>query len=157
MDISCGVLILNERRELFMAHVTGTSRWYIPKGLQDEGELPRDAALRKTEEETGLVLRGKSLSDMGEMAYLPRKRLHLFTLAMVASELNPHACRCTSMFRDRKTGKDLPEADRFAWIPLHEVRRHCAARMGKLLVDEGVLAQAIDMVLLGGNCWNFGQ
>ena len=151
MDISCGVLILNERRELFMAHVTGTPHWDIPKGLKDDGELPLDAALRETEEEIGLMLRGKNLSDMGEMAYLPRKRLHLFTLAMAASELDPHACRCTSMFQDRKTGKDLPEADRFAWIPLHEVRRHCAARMGKLLVDEGVLAQAMNMVFLAGN------
>lgn len=151
MDISCGVLIINERRELFMAHVTGTSHWDIPKGLKDEGELPLDAALRETEEEIGLMLRGKNLSDIGEMAYLPRKRLHLFTLAMAVSELDPLACRCTSMFRDRKTGKDLPEADRFAWIPLHEVRRHCAVRMGKLLVDEGVLAQAMNMVFLAGD------
>jgi 8-oxo-dGTP pyrophosphatase MutT (NUDIX family) len=147
MDISCGMLILNERRELFMAHVTGSSHWDIPKGIKDDGELPLDAALRETQEETGLVLRSRKLCDLGEMAYLPSKRLHLFALRITACELDPSTCRCTSMFQHWKTGEDLPEADAFAWIPLADVRRRCAQRMGKLLVDEGILTRALTLVM----------
>jgi len=146
MDISCGILVLNERRELFMAHVTGTSHWDIPKGLKDDGELPMDAALRETREETSLDLAGENLIDLGEMAYLAQKRLHLFATSMASSDIDPDACHCTSMFEHWKTGKELPEADGFAWVPWQKVREHCAARMGKLLVDEGVLRRAIALV-----------
>ena len=31
--VSCGVVILNARRELFVCHTTGTSRWDLPKGV----------------------------------------------------------------------------------------------------------------------------
>jgi 8-oxo-dGTP pyrophosphatase MutT (NUDIX family) len=55
-QISCGILVMNERRELLMGHVTGLRHWDIPKGIKDEGESPLVAALRETEEETGLRL-----------------------------------------------------------------------------------------------------
>jgi len=47
------------------------------------------------------------------------------------------------MFQHWRTGNELPEGDGFAWIPLPDVRRRCAQRMGKLLVDEGVLERAL--------------
>jgi len=83
---------------------------------------------------------------LGEMAYLAQKRLHLFATSMASSDIDPNACHCTSMFVHWKTGKELPEADGFAWVPLQKVREHCAARMGKLLVHEGVLRRAIGLV-----------
>ena len=33
---------------------SGGKRWIVPKGWVDEGERPRDAAIREAEEEAGL-------------------------------------------------------------------------------------------------------
>ena len=78
--ISCGVVILNTRREVFACHVTGTARWDLPKGVQDPGETPLQTALRETWEETSLDLEAALLEDLGSFDYLPAKRLHLFAV-----------------------------------------------------------------------------
>ena len=34
--VSCGVLLLNGRGEVFACHATGTPRWDLPKGVADD-------------------------------------------------------------------------------------------------------------------------
>jgi putative (di)nucleoside polyphosphate hydrolase len=114
---SCGILVMNERRKLFMAHVTGTRHWHMPKGLKEDWETPLAAALRETEEETGVQLHSAALQDLGEMPYMSKKRLHLFAVVVPASTLDLSACLCVSTFKHWRTGEDLPEADAFAWVP----------------------------------------
>jgi putative (di)nucleoside polyphosphate hydrolase len=138
---SCGILVMNERRELFMAHVTGTRHWHMPKGLKEDWETPLAAALRETEEETGVQLHSAALQDLGEMPYMSKKRLHLFAVVVPASTLDLSACICVSTFKHWRTGEDLPEADAFAWVPFYAVQARCASRMGKLLIEDGVLLQ----------------
>ena len=149
MKLSCGVVLLNERDELFVAHVTGSSYWDLPKGLADPGEAPRAAAVREAREEAGLRLRAEALADLGAFDYLPAKRLHLFAAKVARAALDPAGCRCTSFFFDRRTRQRRPETDGFAWIGFDEVARRCARRMAAVLTEQvGMVALAARLPLV---------
>ena len=47
--------IRDERVEIALVTTPGGNRWILPKGSLDEGEQWRDAAIRETEEEAGLL------------------------------------------------------------------------------------------------------
>ena len=149
MRLSCGVVLVDEHDELFLAHMTGLSFWDLPKGLADPGEAPRAAAVREAREEAGLRLRPEALVDLGDFDYLPHKRLHLFTAKVARDRLDPAGCRCTSFFWDRRTARRQPEVDGFAWVAFDRVRQHCARRMGEVLCDRiglPALAARLDRV-----------
>lgn len=151
MLLSCGVVLLDERDELFVAHPTGSTFWDLPKGLADPGEAPRDAAVREAREETGVRVRAEALLDLGAFDYLPRKRLHLFAMKVARASLDPAQCRCTSFFFDRRSRRRLPETDAFEWIAFGEVPRRCAARMTEVLVGRiGLPALAARLPLVAG-------
>jgi 8-oxo-dGTP pyrophosphatase MutT (NUDIX family) len=46
--------IRNARLEVALVTTSDGKRWSVPKGSIDEGEHPRDAAIREAEEEAGL-------------------------------------------------------------------------------------------------------
>ena len=128
--VSCGVLLLNGRDEVFACHATGTPRWDLPKGVADPGEAPRDAAVREAWEESGLRLPADRLVDLGEFAYLPAKRLHLFALRVADDAIDVASCSCRSFFPHHRTGAATGEADAWGWKP----RRNAAAWAGKNMV-----------------------
>jgi len=47
--------IRDERVEIALITTLSGKRWVVPKGSLDEGEQSRDAAIRETEEEAGLI------------------------------------------------------------------------------------------------------
>jgi 8-oxo-dGTP pyrophosphatase MutT (NUDIX family) len=47
--------IREDRVEIALVTTPNGKRWVVPKGSLDEGEQPRDAAIRETEEEAGLI------------------------------------------------------------------------------------------------------
>ncbi|HET9218698.1 MAG TPA: NUDIX hydrolase [Terriglobia bacterium] len=55
--------IRDDRVEIALVTTPGGKRWVVPKGSLDDGERSRDAAIRETEEEAGLIgrLRRRSL------------------------------------------------------------------------------------------------
>ncbi len=129
---SCGILILNPHAELLLCHVTGGSFWDIPKGGEDPGETPVQTAIRETVEETGLAFDAADLMDLGRLGYRPIKDLHLY--ATLLERVDIARCHCRTKFRDR-FGRLRPEMDGFAWVPLAEVPKRCAWRMGELLAN----------------------
>ncbi len=131
--VSCGSLLLNRRRQLFVCRATGTARWDLPKGLADDGESPRAAAVREAWEESGLRLPPARLTDLGEFAYLPRKRLHLFALRVADDGIDPRLCRCRSFYAHHRTGRPTPEADAYAWKPIADVTAWCGKNMARVL------------------------
>lgn len=46
--------VRKERVEVALVTTSGGKGWIVPKGSVDEGERPRDAAIREAEEEAGL-------------------------------------------------------------------------------------------------------
>ncbi len=58
MVVCVGAVVLNEGRALFVRQAKGHAlarQWSIPWGVVDPGESPESAALRETEEESGIV------------------------------------------------------------------------------------------------------
>jgi len=131
---SCGTLVINKRGELLLCHVTGTHKWDIPKGLQDPGESPLEAARREMSEETGLVFEEGLFEEIGCFDYRPDKRLHLFKLLAPSDFDSLGHLICTSHFLHHLTGKSTPEVDGFRWAGRHEVAALCWPRMAARLL-----------------------
>lgn len=131
--LSCGILVLNDQHELLLCHVTGAWHWDIPKGGANPGETPLDAALRETREECGIDFTGQPLRDLGQMAYRPRKDLHLF--AVLIDRFDAASCHCDSRYSD-SWGRDRPEMDGFEWTRFDRVHRRCARHMGEVLTQK---------------------
>lgn len=134
-QLSCGTLVINAARELLLCHVTGTASWDIPKGLQDPGESPLQAAQRELFEEAGLRFDDALFQDLGEFDYRPDKRLHLFRVDAGADMCSLDQLRCTSFFPHHITGEPTPEADGFRWASRDDVRTLCWPRMAQRLMS----------------------
>ena len=130
--VSCGVVLLDRRGYVLLAHATDTSHWDIPKGQGEEGEAPIDAALRELREETGIVLAPERLSDLGRFAYRNDKDLHLFAVRVEDGEVDLARCECTSMFPSRRDGTTIPEMDGFIWVAPAEVGRYASRSLARL-------------------------
>lgn len=115
--ISAG-LILTDKTKFLGCHSTGNYFYDIPKGSIEEGETAREACVREVEEETGLLVHNESLIDLGVFDYNYEKNLHLFLLVKDTLP-DTNEMICTSYF-ETKTGKKLPEADRFRYIKFSE-------------------------------------
>ena len=131
--VSCGILLVNEWREVLLAHATGRSHWDVLKGLPEPGEAPLAAALREAAEESGLDLEPLAFVDLGVLDYRRDKALHLFAARLARASVDPAACVCTSHFLDERTGRSLPEMDRYAWIPENDLARHCGKNLRRVL------------------------
>jgi 8-oxo-dGTP pyrophosphatase MutT (NUDIX family) len=129
--LSCGVVVLTERRELLLCHVTGQRHWDLPKGGIHSGESPREAALRETCEETGLRLGAETLFDLGRHPYTAKKDLHLF--ACLSERLDTRELRCESCFVQRGSGRARPEMDGFGWFGFDRIAELCTPKLAVLL------------------------
>jgi 8-oxo-dGTP pyrophosphatase MutT (NUDIX family) len=132
--VSCGVVMVNARREVFACHATGTPRWDLPKGVQDPGESAIQTALREVWEETSLALEPASLDELGLYDYLPAKRLHLFALRVAMDAFQISACRCHTSFPHHATGVPTREVDAYAWKPLDRLDAWCGKNMTRVLL-----------------------
>lgn len=145
--LSCGVLILSPARELLLCHVTGQHHWDLPKGGIHAGESPLEAALRETQEETGLRLDGAALHELGRFGYRPRKDLHLFATLMPRFDVSK--LHCDSQFADLASGRRLPEMDDFAWFGFGDVSRHCGGKMAAVLSHKIDLGRLFEQLTAG--------
>ena len=130
-QLSCGLLVTSPAGWL-LAHATRTPRWDLPKGKIEPGEVPLEAALRETLEETGLDLscHRERIVDLGQHSYLPRKDLHLFRLDLDEA-LDLRVCGCTTYVQRGEEGERYPETDAYAWVPPDRV----FTKVGKSLVS----------------------
>lgn len=132
---SCGTLVINQRGELLLCHVTGTAHWDIPKGLQDPGESTIEAARRELREETGLEFGEELFEEIGSFDYRPDKRLHLYKIRAPDDFDSLGHLKCTSHFPHHVTGKSTPEVDGFCWASRDDIETLCWPRMAKRLLS----------------------
>lgn len=125
MKTSCGILIINEQKEILLGTVTGANgRLDIPKGLLEEGEQAKDCALRECFEETGYTLQPERLKELGLYTYLAGKNLHLFEYRCKKSEIDLAEFKCISFFTQTfKSGKSVekPEILGVQWVPFDKL------------------------------------
>ncbi len=142
IQLSCGLLVINERDELLIGHSTGSRHWDLPKGLIDAGETPIACALREAQEEFGLRYSAARLVDLGRHAYYRGKDLHLFAVRTTTRETAVERCSCSSYFALPSSNRPVPEIDRFAWADDAQLRARLARNMRRLLLDEQLLSLA---------------
>jgi 8-oxo-dGTP pyrophosphatase MutT (NUDIX family) len=130
--VSCGVILLDTKGRVLLAHATDTTHWDIPKGQGEEGEAPIDAALRELREETGISLAPRRLKDLGRFAYRRDKDLHLFAARIADGDVDLAKCVCTSMFPSRRDGSMIPEMDAFRWVTRAELPRYASRSLTRL-------------------------
>ncbi len=134
LPVSCGTLIVNPAGQLLLCHVTGTAKWDIPKGMQDEGESTLEAAIRELYEEAGLVLAASAFEDLGLHDYRRDKRLHLYRVSAPPELTSLEALHCTSYFPHQHTGEMTPEVDGYLWAGRDEIKTLCWPRMAERLL-----------------------
>jgi 8-oxo-dGTP pyrophosphatase MutT (NUDIX family) len=139
--VSCGVVILNPQGDVLLCHATETSHWDVPKGASDPGESPREAALRELVEETGIVLDGDRLKDLGRFVYRRDKDLHLFAVRVSDDEVKVENCVCESYFPRYRDGTMIPEMDDFRWVDPLEVDRFASRSLARLFQTTLSLAE----------------
>jgi putative (di)nucleoside polyphosphate hydrolase len=132
-SVSCGTLVINQRGELLLCHVTHTPRWDIPKGICDPGETTLEAAVRELREETGLVLPPDCFVELGPFEYRRDKRLHLYRVDAGPELDSLGHLECQSFFPHHVSGKPTPETDGFRWATRDEMRVLCWPRMAQVL------------------------
>ena len=130
--VSCGVILLDSKGRMLLAHATDTTHWDIPKGQGEEGEAPIDAALRELREETGISLAPERLEDLGRFPYRRDKDLHLFAARVGDDEVDLAKCVCTSTFPSRRDGSMIPEMDAFRWVTRAELPRYASRSLTRL-------------------------
>lgn len=74
---TCGILFVKDCK-ILLGKVPGQDHYDIPKGKQEDGESWREAAIRETLEETGIVVDSNNLTALGNLPYRPGKNLSLF-------------------------------------------------------------------------------
>jgi predicted NUDIX family NTP pyrophosphohydrolase len=109
--------------------------WSIPKGEIDEGEEPRDCALRELDEELGSPpeLDPEELIELGSV----RQKAKIVDAWAAEADFDPAGLRSLtfSMEWPPRSGKEqeFPEADRAEWFEPEEARRRILPAQTELI------------------------
>lgn len=133
--VSCGVLILNEYKEILLCHVTGQEYFDIPKGVKELYESEINAAIRETYEETGLEFQKTQIKEIGFFEnYIPNKKdLCLFYVRVKKQDVVMNDLKCTSFFT-LDNGDKVKEVDSYEWVDITKILDFVNVRLQSLIV-----------------------
>lgn len=133
---SAGVLLFRNHAglELLLIHPGGPfwakkdlGAWSIPKGELDEGEDPRQCALRELGEELGSAAPSPAPGDLVELGSIRQKGGKVVHAWAVEGEFDPAGLRSNTFeleWPPRSGGlREFPEVDRAEWLDPDEARR----------------------------------
>jgi predicted NUDIX family NTP pyrophosphohydrolase len=139
---SAGIL-LYRREEVLLVHPGGpfwakkdAGAWSIPKGEYEEGDDPRECALREFEEELGTALpEGIELVELGTVRQSGGK---LITAYAAEGDLDADGITSNTFTIEwpPRSGRmqEFPEVDRAAWFSIAEAREKLNPTQAELLV-----------------------
>ena len=142
---SAGILLHRERagvREVLLVHPGGpfwakkdAGAWSIPKGEYEDGDDPRECALREFEEELGSPLPGDGeLRELGTVRLRSGKQV---TAYAASGDLDAEAISSNTFTMEwpPRSGvqREFPEVDRAGWFALDEARKKLNPAQAELL------------------------
>jgi predicted NUDIX family NTP pyrophosphohydrolase len=126
---SAGILIFRraEGVEVLLAHPGGPfwanrdeGAWTVPKGEWDEGEEPRDCALRELGEELGPAAPALGAEDLFELGSVRQKGGKVVHAWAAEAEVDPDDVRSNTFMVEwpPRSGEcaEFPELDRVEWF-----------------------------------------
>ena len=125
-------IVITDGEIFLVGHVTNGKHWSIPKGIIDNGETPIQAAIRETEEETGIIIAPEHLTYLGTHPYRDKKDMALFIYKTDKSLLPPTSMmKCDSVVMISDT-EGFPEIDQFAYISFSMMEQYINKKMYEL-------------------------
>jgi 8-oxo-dGTP pyrophosphatase MutT (NUDIX family) len=126
----------HQKKELLLAHSTGNKHWDIPKGMQHVDETTITAALRETQEETGLVFAPDNLVFVGKYPFRKCKNIVLYFISV--PEINLSKIHCSS-FVNIKGKKSFPEMDDFKLYGLNESLQYMSRPLKNVFLTYNII------------------
>lgn len=141
-NLSAGVVLYRRKPvlQVFLGHMGGpywegkeAGAWGIPKGLVDEGEDPKSAAIRECEEECGYKPEASCLIDLGNVKMRSGKRVHAWACEVEPDVSIPGRSNDFEMEWPPKSGEmqSFPEVDRWEWVDVNK----CEAKIIKVQAE----------------------
>ncbi len=133
LKMSAGILLfrfINEHPEILLLHPGGpywakkdVGAWSIPKGLLNENEEPKQAAVRELKEETGIDVKG----DLIKLTPIKQKGNKIVFAWALEQDFNPLDIK-SNYFEIEwppKSGekKQFPEMDKGSWFTVKEAKK----------------------------------
>lgn len=148
---SAGVLIYRRNPDLqvLLGHMGGpfwenkdAGAWGIPKGLVEENETLKEAALRECAEEVGFVAKLENLRDLGSIKMKSGKEVYVWAHGVAASLEITISSNCFEIEWPKGSGqmKSFPEIDRVEWFDINAASEKIIA--GQIVFLDRLLALA---------------
>ncbi len=122
MENTIGIIIYDITGKVLITKPTNGHIWSFPKGLPDEGEDFKSAAIREVLEETSLDLNNiKGIFNTKIFSQIYKKRhktIYLYEFKSLEPIENNYIIKCESYFE--LYGKLHPENDEAKWVSLNE-------------------------------------
>lgn len=129
--VSAGIVLYRRQPvlQVLLGHLGGpywegkeAGAWGIPKGLVDEGEDPKDAAIRECEEECGYKPDASDLMDLGYIDMKSGKRVYAWASEVGPEVSIPGRSNFFEIEWPPKSGEmqSFPEVDHWEWIAVDE-------------------------------------
>lgn len=125
MTETSGIFIFDNNNHFLLCHPTFMSGlcWSIPKGIPDEGETYKEAALRELYEETNITLTDKQLERVafvGDFEYPDMDKVLYAHVLMLDDDPVPTDLKCHSIVKPKGMGRgrEFPEVDNYFWADI---------------------------------------
>jgi len=139
---SAGIL-LRRGDEVLLVHPGGpfwakkdAGAWSIPKGEYEEGDDPRECALREFEEELGSALPADT--ELVELGSVKQKSGKVITAFAAEGDLDPETITSNTFEMEwpPRSGRmqAFPEVDRAGWFSIEEAREKLNPAQAEFLV-----------------------